>query len=359
MIRCVLIVDDENTPRETMAGFIDWKSLGITTVWQAEDGEAALEIAIREKPFLVISDIKMPHMNGLQLAEQLRHYCPECLFIFLSGYADKENLKEAIKLKAARFVEKPIDLNEITDTVRELITESERVENGATLAECFFEIPAGGSRNAKVFQIDKPTLREFEKYLKTRERAAAEGWLRELSHKMVLCHATDPEYIRNVFRQVVFILTNMLVLDYTEHLLHNIQCATTISQIVEQIQQELTLFFDRVEVLDVTPFAKLKTYLDEHFSEPEISVQSVAHALNFTPNYLCMLFKKNLDTTITQYLTELRISKARELLSQTSLRLYDIALQSGYTDGKYFTRVFTKALGVSPRQYRERYSHEK
>ena len=109
----VLIVDDEKMPREILHHYIPWEEYGVRSVYEAQDGESALELASEKKPDIIISDIKMPRRNGLSLAEEVRRILPDCQFIFLSGYSNKEYLKGAIRLKAASYVEKPIDLDEI------------------------------------------------------------------------------------------------------------------------------------------------------------------------------------------------------------------------------------------------------
>ena len=101
----VLVADDEKMPREILRDHLPWEELGVERVEEAEDGAQALELARVHRPDIIISDVKMPRMNGLELAGAVREMYPECQFIFLSGYTDKEYLKGAIKLRAASYVE--------------------------------------------------------------------------------------------------------------------------------------------------------------------------------------------------------------------------------------------------------------
>lgn len=116
----VLIADDEAMPRNVLQNYIPWEELSVTRVYLASDGVEAVEQARRYRPELIISDIKMPYLNGLEMAAAVREFLPDCQFIFLSGYSDKEYLKGAIRLKAANYVEKPLNLEEITAAVREI-----------------------------------------------------------------------------------------------------------------------------------------------------------------------------------------------------------------------------------------------
>ena len=115
----LLIVDDEKLTRDGLMHNIDWKALGIDAVVQADDGIHGYEAALAFQPDIILSDVRMPRMSGIEMAEKLQLINPALSIIFMSGYSDKEYLKAAIKLKAVSYVEKPIDLDEISETVLE------------------------------------------------------------------------------------------------------------------------------------------------------------------------------------------------------------------------------------------------
>lgn len=115
----LLIVDDEKLTRDGLMNSIDWKSLGIHAVAQADDGLHGYETALAFHPDIILSDVRMPRMSGIEMAEKLQLVNPDLSIIFMSGYSDKEYLKAAIKLKAVSYVEKPIDLEEISESVLE------------------------------------------------------------------------------------------------------------------------------------------------------------------------------------------------------------------------------------------------
>lgn len=117
----VLIVDDEHLTREGLLQNIEWKELGIDQVFQADDGVRGLEIVREEHPEIVLSDVRMPRMDGIALGESIQKLYPDTSIIYMSGYSDKEYLKAAIKLKAVRYVEKPIDTAEIYQAVKEAV----------------------------------------------------------------------------------------------------------------------------------------------------------------------------------------------------------------------------------------------
>ena len=115
----VLIVDDEKTTREGLRDQIDWKELGFTDVRCADDGLQGLETGRQFRPDVILADVRMPRLDGIRMSEQIQQLCPESAVIIMSGYSDKEYLKAAIRLRAVSYVEKPIDLDEITAALRE------------------------------------------------------------------------------------------------------------------------------------------------------------------------------------------------------------------------------------------------
>lgn len=122
----LLIVEDESFTRDGLLRHIDWKNLGFSHVRAAVNGASALELITDYEPHILLSDIKMPHMNGIELASTIRSRFPNCKIIFLSGYADKKYLLSAIALKVEGFLEKPIDLNEVKTAVSAAVAQLNR-----------------------------------------------------------------------------------------------------------------------------------------------------------------------------------------------------------------------------------------
>ncbi len=117
----ILIVDDEELTRTGVISAVDWDALGIHKVFQADDGLKGLELAKKESPDIILSDVRMPRMDGIAMLEQISKFLPNTTFIFMSGYSDKEYLKAAIKLKAVDYIEKPINKIEMEATLKEAV----------------------------------------------------------------------------------------------------------------------------------------------------------------------------------------------------------------------------------------------
>lgn len=102
------------------------------------------------------------------------------------------------------------------------------------------------------------------------------------------------------------------------------------------------------------PIQLVKAYVEKHFKE-QISLDELSRVVNLNPNYLSSLFKKATDQTITNFLIEIRIDKAKELLKQTNSNISEIAYNVGYSDAKYFSKLFRRKVGIKPNEYRKFY----
>ena len=110
----ILLVDDEEEVRKSIIKKIDWNSTGFQVVGDAENGEDALEKIEALEPDLIITDIRMPYMDGLSLAERIRQKYPSMKIVIFSGYDDFEYAKQAIKLNVTEYILKPVNVEEMT-----------------------------------------------------------------------------------------------------------------------------------------------------------------------------------------------------------------------------------------------------
>lgn len=105
-----LIVEDETTPRELLLRLVNWSGLGFDQVETARNGLEALEVLSRGGIDVLLTDVRMPRMDGISLAVSIRDRWPDTVLIFLSGHSEKEYLKSAIRLQASDYLDKPIEI---------------------------------------------------------------------------------------------------------------------------------------------------------------------------------------------------------------------------------------------------------
>jgi YesN/AraC family two-component response regulator len=117
----VILVDDEYYVRKSIQNRVDWGKLGCEIIAEAENGVRALELINEFEPDIVLVDIMMPEMDGLELIRLARMISPETQFAILSGYDDFLYTKEAIKLKVTDYIKKPVDVAELERAIKEMI----------------------------------------------------------------------------------------------------------------------------------------------------------------------------------------------------------------------------------------------
>lgn len=117
----LIVVEDEKIIRTGLLKHVPWQRLGVSEVEAAANGEEALAKTENFRPDIVLSDIRMPGMSGVDLCRKLREKFPEIEIIFSTGYADKEYLKAAIDLHAVGYVEKPVNVKLLSENVEEAV----------------------------------------------------------------------------------------------------------------------------------------------------------------------------------------------------------------------------------------------
>ena len=115
----LLIADDEKLTREGIRNLLDLKKLGITEVFLADDGIHGLEAARSHRPDIILTDVRMPRMTGVEMASRYLEEAPDTAVLFMSAYSDREYLKAAIKLKAVNYIDKPLDKKELENALAE------------------------------------------------------------------------------------------------------------------------------------------------------------------------------------------------------------------------------------------------
>lgn len=354
----VLIADDESLPRMVLRDHLPWEALGVSTVAEASDGEEAVAQAKKYLPDILITDIRMPRMTGLEAAQRIRTFCPGCQFVFLSGYSDKEYLKGAIRVKAASYVEKPIDLEELTRVLREIVEEHRQRER-FTPQSLLFSPSGEGSKDTSSADLGRQ-LTALGGLIRHREKEQTEAALGKLYRELIRPQALDMEYLRHIYCQIVFLFLNAAqtynvpaVTQRADFLLYSAVRQETPEQLWGVLLQTARDYFDATEPKDMDIVARVEQVLTRRYPECGLTVQDVANDLGYTNAYLCASYKKGCGKTVNQRLTELRLQEAKKLLTGPERKLYEIAQAVGYADSKYFSKLFTREIGLTPKAYWE------
>lgn len=138
----LMIVDDEANIRKGLREYISWDAWGIELAAEAENAEAALRIAAQVRPDILLTDIRMGRMDGIELTRRLKSMFPDLRVILLSGYSDIEYLQAALKMKASEYLLKPAGADKIIEAVqkvkKEILDEREKWQENLK-REAFFD----------------------------------------------------------------------------------------------------------------------------------------------------------------------------------------------------------------------------
>ena len=540
----IFLAEDEVVVRETIKRMIPWEELGFELVGEAADGEMALPLLIRQQPDLLITDIKMPFMDGLTLARLAKKEIPGLKVVILSGYDDFNYAKQAIGIGVEDYLLKPITKNALIERLSEIRSRYEHEKTQKEYYEKFqremqayeknssrdfFEALVGGSMdmmevykraeklgldivaeayNVLIFTMNcdedfsgqrdeyssweaeslellenffaghssamlfrsnifsygvllkgqRETIEEntracvdeirkilsrqdgrrewflavgqsverlsqIQKSYHTASRAFSQRYLYDenilyydemetMEHPGGQAETEDNAYLQKVdvnalnpailqkflsnglqeetenfvkdyfyaigqepmeslvFRNYVILNVRFSVISFIKGLgcdTNEMESADTEEVLAESgknmesaIAYAKKMISQAIEIRDQNSGNKnrsiLKTavdFIDSHYMDEEISLNTVANVANVSSNHFSALFSQNMGQTFIEYLTSLRMNKAKELLRCTGMRSSDIAGEIGYKDAHYFSYLFKKTQGMTPSDYRK------
>ena len=386
----ILVVEDEPEIAKGIAFLINrhgqgkWQVVGI-----AQDAEEALTLAAEHQPVqAVLTDIRMPGMNGLQLIEAMQHQQLCRCFAVLSGYAEFSYAQQAMTLGVRRFLTKPVEIQALQELLQvfaeELEAETRAAEQresellerqrrllrnpaarpdspeGIPLSE---EVPEGGADvaaaeqtalqelNLAMDEMDQPRCNQIVHALFQVIAANAEQLtlqdLRRISLGLVLCGVRRmPEAQRRMNQYMEENLFTLERMDSFESLeeLERFLCDTL------QGLNRLRATANLPEKYDLIQEAK--AYIQEHATK-DISLKKISEHFYINASYFSALFKAKTGMKYQDYVTSVRIARAKTLLETTEMTLTDIAEAVGYSDLYYFTTMFERMTGTRPRQHRQ------
>lgn len=320
----ILIVDDETLIRDTLVHHINWEELGIAYVYEAKDGAQALSMIQQQPPSILLTDIKMPHMNGVELARSALELFPDISLVFLSGHTDKEYLKEAIHLHADGYIEKPLNLTEITETISSLVQKCWVKQQHRQASIYFFgKKSSDKGLNSQYFHLTQATLQQFRQSLKSKNRSTALREIQSILNSIRQCEATPPVYVRNIFTQFAAQVQNAATLCNVNQTLS--ECNRYINgaenapslEILEQgLLHIVNLFFDESASFDLNPISAVNEYIQKNYANSTITVEQIAADLFFNTSYLCTIYKQHTGTTINQALARCSNQSSMRIIAQ-------------------------------------------
>lgn len=383
----VLIVDDEPLVRLGIINSVGWENYGVNRILEADNGNEAWKICQNEPVDIVITDIKMPEMNGIELLRFLKSVDSKAVRIVLSGYSDFEYLQKAIRAGVMDYLLKPINVMELEEVLEtainrlreEEIQKTERMKNlrENTLARLMegnigkhelrdklekLDIQLGrGPYIVTVFQFPTAVFEEqsfFSKLDLCEEECSKimqreeEGLVCSMNGNLVVLYDKElpDEKLGYINERLAKAITRYMEQEV------NIYLGKPVGEVEEIAFSYLDAKSRNKENTEKKKYSKqiqdLLDYIDDHFRE-EISLKEAAELFYINPSYLGYIFKKEYGHSFTETVNRKRIEYARELLMNSNIKIYEVAEKAGFTDSRYFVRVFKKYEGVNPSEVRK------
>lgn len=330
----VLIVDDMEAIRNMIRRLPIWGDVsGFIISAEAKDGEEALELFKYNDFDLVISDIRMPKVDGIELIKELKKISPDTITVLLTDHAEFTFAKEAIKYGVLDYLVKPVEkdgIDKVLLKARDILDQRKKQLNfyypQKYVMDAGKKICQGNSKGIEEIITIEETIK-----FRTRDNQANTDILLEKLEKdikdlVTLEHSWLKYYLG---KKLEYKLDAWLM--YVIKVLNEFPAINSKNQYVKKIAR----------------------YILGHI-EQDISMNDLADNLYLTKNYLGELFKQETGISVAEFVNNAKVNRAVILLIESELKWYEIALKLGYNNIEYFTKIFKKTMGVTPQNYRQR-----
>ncbi|MFB9328151.1 response regulator [Paenibacillus aurantiacus] len=375
----MLIVEDERWEREGLAEFWDWSMFGISKVDTAVDGIDGLEKALAVEPDIIITDIRMPGMDGIEMAKQVREQLPDVRIIVLTGYDDFGFAREAIRFSASDYVLKPIEEDELRKTVEKVVAEcrqhagQQSLEQGRSVQWALFyglDGDVGEAEEEEAKRAFAPRAADFARSCQEAARdiriqaaACRQEAALDRAGELFAMFESETGAGRELTVAIVNALLTELCLLLGEHELpepvrpQRLLAYASLKEIEEAVRGYMIEWMRQMEDkrLNKDDFVirKVSEIVESRYGSTELSVTMLAEAAFLSANHLGVVFKKATGKTVHEYIAEVRMTKAEEQLRLSKRKVAQIAAEVGIPNTSYFCSLFKQAYGMTPGEYQE------
>lgn len=404
-----LIVDDEPMICMGIEMMVNWKEHQISTIKIAHNGEEALKLIKEEPPQLLITDIRMPRMDGIQLVKAVRELGLDTHILVLSGYDDFEYVRTTMVLGIENYLLKPVNEEELNENVRAIVEkiqwEKEQKQRASMdqnlIRENVINRWLYGSISEKElqeraeflgFNLDAPGYQPFmlkglggvfeanrdlkdqifEVCSKILECDDAVCFCKNHSGEIVAVRCLENgEKTDNIILQCIQAVEEQLQLRLYALMGKKVEGYWAVPKSFQEIvkngafryeSKEDLLSSDKEHKKEISTAAgqmspitiRMAQYALEHYKE-EVSLKTLAQYFKGNAAYMGQTFKRDTGKSFSDYLKEIRIKKAKELLVCKDYKAKEIGVLVGFQNDTYFSATFKKETGLTPAEYRKEF----
>ncbi|MCH1981355.1 response regulator [Ruminococcus sp. OA3] len=394
----IFIIDDEAIMRSGLCKAIEKKPDLYTVCGEASDGEMALAQLLELRPDIIISDICMPFMDGIDLSTHIKKILPFVHIVIISGYDQFEYAQRCISIGVDCYLLKPLDsarlLEVLSEVSRRIDEEKHKFQDlkqmkeqidfeSDMLRESFLnhlligDLPLNSILElAQKYEIDIIARKYIVLYLKLADTVNEELLQIRFLIANTLCNRNDIIWFLSGTNQFIAIvkgsseeevLENAYGTSQTlQHELYKklnkkyaVQIGTIVGRLGSLSQSYNDAYHNTTQQNTAASYSEevqhAMQYINDHYMDSSLTLFRVASEVGFSPSHFSTIFSREVGKTLIDYLTGFRIERAKELLENNS-SILDVAEKAGYSDAKYFGYVFKRTVGLSPREFRNKYA---
>lgn len=393
----VVIADDESFVREGLKEMIPWEKLGYQLEGTFKNGKEVIEAIGNICPDIVILDVQMPIMNGLDAAKYIRQHWPDIVVLILTAYEDFKYAQESIVLQVKRYVVKSNLLEDLPKVLQEIAIEMKeenrlekrRMETFKMLLEEseYMEAMAEDSINTEWFKekFNRFRIIVLKGYKREKEigsilKQSTIVALDELfeNHDIFVMNTTSTECVivisddLNLNKDVVTKTFGLFCDDEKDNFFVGIsevyEGIRNISVAYRNVWFEMKKkFFDsgteQPGVIVIGPKNRsnddelidaIHSFIDDNVMK-KINLDLIAQAVHANRCYVSRIYKERTGQKLFETINRKKVEIAKKLIEERKMKIYEIAGAVGWEDTAYFSRVFKKYTGYSPKEYERLY----
>jgi two-component system response regulator YesN len=330
----LILVDDEPWALSGLEEIINWAGEGFEICGRCTSAAEALKVMERCDADVVFTDIRMPRMNGLELISAVKQQKAESECVIISAYSDFEAARRAIRHRAAGYLLKPLEKNEVLEMARRIKDQLDAKNSGSH----YLSIEDKGALEYAARRLDRNSrgsrccLVISQLPLKGRARGAGEIKIRGY-----------PLY-------VYFYSSNEEKLPAGGGAAYS-RWHESSRDLSAMLQEAETAGNGQFSYAGHPLVADIQFYIGRNY-EKNISLKSIAKDFLLSESYICELFKKYSGETLIKFLNKVRLHNARRLLEHSDLSVKDVYQRAGFSDYSYFDRSFKRIFGLNPEALR-------
>lgn len=360
MNRKVVIIDDEPWTRDVIAKLAQWDTLELELVGEAADGETGLELIDRVQPDIIITDVRMPRLNGIELVHRLRENGHSAPVLIVSGYDDFSYVRSALRLNVTDYLLKPVKADELNRQLARCVEllDADTDTKPKVIMEVGFFADGWEDVYAKIRE-------KLESALYTRNRTVLREQFDQLER--VICRYEGQQPATAVMIGIYYALLYPLqkyadiIGGRRDEILGGrlpvfvFSCDNSVGEVLAFLQE---LYWAAVAYaekhqhrtrLDIDAVCR---YIRENYTQG-ITLEQTAGLFHVTKEYLSKSFKTEVKVGFAEYVTALRMKRAYELIAEYGAPLKEVGAMVGYYDLAHFYKTFRKFYGKTPGELRD------